>query len=105
MRLDDCTAAVLFDEQLHALDDPGLPHATFLAARRLFASRYDGPEFTLLRFENATDVTALEAVARDTGVPLRGLTSNRPIPPLFVTAGCYCRARTSTWPARRSHAG
>jgi hypothetical protein len=32
-----------------------------------------GPEFTLLRFDPATDVAALEAAARVRGVPLRVL--------------------------------
>jgi 2-polyprenyl-6-methoxyphenol hydroxylase-like FAD-dependent oxidoreductase len=38
-------------------------------------SLYDamGPEFTLLRFDSALDVTALQTAARNTGVPLRVL--------------------------------
>jgi hypothetical protein len=32
-----------------------------------------GPEFTLLRFDSALDVTALQTAARNTGVPLRVL--------------------------------
>ncbi|SDS66415.1 2-polyprenyl-6-methoxyphenol hydroxylase [Bradyrhizobium canariense] len=37
------------------------------------ASIYDamGPEFTLLRFDSAVDVTALQAAARERGVPLK----------------------------------
>ena len=43
-------------------------------------SLYDamGPEFTLLRFDAAVDVTALESAARDRGVPLRILDVSRP---------------------------
>ena len=43
-------------------------------------SLYDamGPEFTLLRFDAAVDVTALETAARDRGVPLRILDVSRP---------------------------
>jgi hypothetical protein len=39
------------------------------------SSLYDamGPEFTLLRFDPALDVAALEAAARSKGVPLRVL--------------------------------
>jgi hypothetical protein len=42
-------------------------------------SLYDamGPEFTLLRFDPATDVTALKAAARDKAVPLRVLDVGR----------------------------
>jgi len=42
-------------------------------------SLYDamGPEFTLLRFDPATDVTALRAAARDKAVPLRVLDVGR----------------------------
>jgi 2-polyprenyl-6-methoxyphenol hydroxylase-like FAD-dependent oxidoreductase len=48
-------------------------------------SLYDamGPEFTLLRFGPAADVTALEAAARDTGVPLRVLDIERPTTAMF----------------------
>ena len=43
-------------------------------------SLYDamGPEFTLLRFDAAVDVKALETAARDRGVPLRILDVSRP---------------------------
>jgi 2-polyprenyl-6-methoxyphenol hydroxylase-like FAD-dependent oxidoreductase len=43
-------------------------------------SLYDamGPEFTLLRFDSAVDVTALELAARDRGVPLKVLDFERP---------------------------
>jgi hypothetical protein len=37
-----------------------------------------GPEFTLLRFDSAVDVAALELAARETGVPLRVLDVERP---------------------------
>jgi 2-polyprenyl-6-methoxyphenol hydroxylase-like FAD-dependent oxidoreductase len=44
------------------------------------ASLYDamGPEFTLLRFDPAVDVTALEAAARKRGVPLKLLEATQP---------------------------
>jgi 2-polyprenyl-6-methoxyphenol hydroxylase-like FAD-dependent oxidoreductase len=44
------------------------------------ASLYDamGPEFTLLRFDPAADVTALEAAARKRGVPLKLLEVTQP---------------------------
>jgi 2-polyprenyl-6-methoxyphenol hydroxylase-like FAD-dependent oxidoreductase len=44
-------------------------------------SLYDamGPEFTLLRFDSAADVAALEAAARHRGVPLRVLDIGRPM--------------------------
>jgi hypothetical protein len=44
------------------------------------SSLYDamGPEFTLLRFESAVDVAALELAARDRGVPLKLLDVERP---------------------------
>src|SRR5258707_12882023 len=44
------------------------------------SSLYDamGPEFTLLRFDPAADVTALEAAARSRGVPLKVLDLERP---------------------------
>jgi 2-polyprenyl-6-methoxyphenol hydroxylase-like FAD-dependent oxidoreductase len=43
-------------------------------------SLYDamGPEFTLLRFDSAVDVAALELAARDRGVPLKVLDVERP---------------------------
>ena len=43
-------------------------------------SLYDamGPEFTLLRFDSAVDVAALELAARDRGVPLKALNVERP---------------------------
>ena len=43
-------------------------------------SLYDamGPEFTLLRFDSAVDVTALELAARDRDVPLKVLDVERP---------------------------
>jgi hypothetical protein len=48
-------------------------------------SLYDamGPEFTLLRFDSAVDVAALEAVARRRGVPLRLLDVERPATGIF----------------------
>ena len=43
-------------------------------------SLYDamGPEFTLLRFDSATEVAALELAARARGVPLKVLDLERP---------------------------
>jgi 2-polyprenyl-6-methoxyphenol hydroxylase-like FAD-dependent oxidoreductase len=43
-------------------------------------SLYDlmGPEFTLLRFDSAMDVTALESAARNRGVPMKVLDIERP---------------------------
>jgi 2-polyprenyl-6-methoxyphenol hydroxylase-like FAD-dependent oxidoreductase len=48
--------------------------------RRDGSSLYDamGPEFTLLRFDGAADVAALESAARHRGVPLRVLDVERP---------------------------
>jgi FAD binding domain-containing protein/aromatic ring hydroxylase-like protein len=48
-------------------------------------SLYDamGPEFTLLRFDPAVDVAALELAARDRGVPLRVLDLERPTTAMF----------------------
>jgi 2-polyprenyl-6-methoxyphenol hydroxylase-like FAD-dependent oxidoreductase len=52
-------------------------------------SLYDamGPEFTLLRFDPAVDVAALEAAARDKGVPLRVLDIERPTTAIFYGEG------------------
>jgi len=52
-------------------------------------SLYDamGPEFTLLRFDPAIDVAALEAAARDRGVPLRVLDVERPTTAIFYGEG------------------
>jgi hypothetical protein len=48
-------------------------------------SLYDamGPEFTLLRFDPAVDVAALEAAARNRGVPLKVLDIERPADAVF----------------------
>jgi hypothetical protein len=52
-------------------------------------SLYDamGPEFTLLRFDAAVDVTALELAARNRGVPLRVLDVARPADAVFDGSG------------------
>jgi 2-polyprenyl-6-methoxyphenol hydroxylase-like FAD-dependent oxidoreductase len=49
------------------------------------SSLYDamGPEFTLLRFDRAADVSALEAAARHRGMPLKILDINRPDTAVF----------------------
>ena len=49
------------------------------------SSLYDamGPEFTLLRFDGDADVTALEATARDRGLPLKLLDVEQPDPVTF----------------------
>jgi hypothetical protein len=46
-----------------------------------------GPEFTLLRFDPATDVAALEAAARHRGVPLKVLDIGRPSAAIFYGDG------------------
>jgi len=53
------------------------------------SSLYDamGPEFTLLRFDRAVDVAALEAAARIRGVPLRILDIERPKTASFYGGG------------------
>jgi hypothetical protein len=53
------------------------------------SSLYDamGPEFTLLRFEPAADVTALEAAARRRNVPLKVLDIDRPDTAIFNGGG------------------
>ena len=53
------------------------------------SSLYDamGPEFTLLRFDRAVDVAALEAAARTRGVPLRILDIERPKTASFYGGG------------------
>jgi 2-polyprenyl-6-methoxyphenol hydroxylase-like FAD-dependent oxidoreductase len=52
-------------------------------------SLYDamGPEFTLLRFGSAVDVTALEIAARNRGVPLKVLDVARPRAATFYSSG------------------
>src|SRR5260370_18570360 len=52
-------------------------------------SLYDamGPEFTLLRFDPALDVVALEAAARNRGVPLKILDIEPPCPAIFYGGG------------------
>ena len=69
-------------------------------------SLYDamGPEFTLLRFDPAVDVAALEAAARLRGVPLKILDIERPDSAMsdghaisMATNWC-CPGRTSMWP-------
>jgi hypothetical protein len=45
------------------------PHLRFRDGRSLYDAI--GPEFTLLRFDPATDVAALEAAARQSGLPLK----------------------------------
>jgi 2-polyprenyl-6-methoxyphenol hydroxylase-like FAD-dependent oxidoreductase len=54
-------------------------------------SLYDamGPEFTLLRFDSALDVTALQIAARNKQVPLRVLD----VGPREACQGAYCEAR------------
>ena len=49
------------------------------------SSLYDamGPEFTLLRFDADADVTALEAAARDRGLPLKVLDVEQPETVIF----------------------
>jgi hypothetical protein len=42
-----------------------------------------GPEFTLLRFDSAVDVTALECAARRRATPLKILHVERPDPAIF----------------------
>jgi 2-polyprenyl-6-methoxyphenol hydroxylase-like FAD-dependent oxidoreductase len=53
------------------------------------SSLYDamGPEFTLLRFDSALDVAALEAAARTRGVPLKVLDVERPAAATFYGGG------------------
>src|SRR6202165_3986217 len=53
------------------------------------SSLYDamGPEFTLLRFDPAVDVVALEAAARNRGVPLKILDTEPPCPAIFYGGG------------------
>jgi hypothetical protein len=46
-----------------------------------------GPEFTLLRFDSAVDVAALEAAARNRGVPLKVLDVERPTAAIFYGGG------------------
>ena len=69
-------------------------------------SLYDamGPEFTLLRFDPAADVAALETAARTRGVPLKVLDvepvldiENQALPFLMAADWC-CRGRTNMWP-------
>jgi 2-polyprenyl-6-methoxyphenol hydroxylase-like FAD-dependent oxidoreductase len=52
-------------------------------------SLYDamGPEFTLLRFDSAVDVAALEAAARTRGVPLKVLDVEKPATATFYGGG------------------
>jgi hypothetical protein len=52
-------------------------------------SLYDamGPEFTLLRFDPALDVVALEAAARNRGVPLKILDIEPPCTAIFYGGG------------------
>jgi hypothetical protein len=52
-------------------------------------SLYDamGPEFTLLRFDAALDVVALEAAARNRGVPLKILDIEPPCTAIFYGGG------------------
>lgn len=56
-----------------------------------------GPEFTLLRFNSAADVAALELAARDRGVPLKVVDVERPTAANSITGWCCC-GRTSMWP-------
>jgi hypothetical protein len=53
------------------------------------SSLYDamGPEFTLLRFDPAIDVAALERAARDRGVPLKVLDVEPPSTAIFYGGG------------------
>jgi 2-polyprenyl-6-methoxyphenol hydroxylase-like FAD-dependent oxidoreductase len=57
------------------------PHLRCPDGRSLYDAM--GPEFTLLRFDPAVDVEALEAAARDRGVPLRVLDIERPTTAIF----------------------
>jgi hypothetical protein len=53
------------------------------------SSLYDamGPEFTLLRFDPAVNVAALETAARNRGVPLKVLDIERPSAATFYGSG------------------
>jgi hypothetical protein len=53
------------------------------------SSIYDamGPEFTLLRFDPALDVTALSDAAREAGVPLRVVDASKPPPAAYGQGG------------------
>jgi|SRR5258706_1698966 hypothetical protein len=53
------------------------------------SSLYDimGPEFTLLSFDPAVDVAALEAAARNRGVPLKIVDVVRPMTAIFYGGG------------------
>ena len=46
-----------------------------------------GPEFTLLRFDSAVNVAALETAARNRGVPLKVLDIERPSAATFYGSG------------------
>jgi 2-polyprenyl-6-methoxyphenol hydroxylase-like FAD-dependent oxidoreductase len=68
-------------------DAPGCrtPHLWCGDGRSLYDAM--GPEFTLLRFDHAVDVTALESAARSRGVPLRVLDIARPQTATFYGGG------------------
>jgi hypothetical protein len=61
------------------------PHLRFQNGHSLYDAM--GPEFTLLRFDPAVDVTALELAARKRGVPLRVLDVERPTTAMFYGEG------------------
>jgi hypothetical protein len=46
-----------------------------------------GPEFTLLKFDAAAEVAALEAAARNRGVPLKVVEIERPTTAIFCGGG------------------
>jgi 2-polyprenyl-6-methoxyphenol hydroxylase-like FAD-dependent oxidoreductase len=68
-------------------DVPGCrtPHLWCGDGRSLYDAM--GPEFTLLRFDRAVDVTALESAARSRGVPLRVLDMAKPRTATFYGGG------------------
>jgi 2-polyprenyl-6-methoxyphenol hydroxylase-like FAD-dependent oxidoreductase len=68
-------------------DVPGCrtPHLWCEDGRSLYDAM--GPEFTLLRFDGAVDVTELEAAARGRGVPLRVLDMAKPRTATFYGGG------------------
>jgi len=63
------------------------PHLWCADGRSLYDAM--GPEFTLLRFDSAVDVAALEAAARHRGVPLKVLDVERPKSAIFYGGGLY----------------
>jgi 2-polyprenyl-6-methoxyphenol hydroxylase-like FAD-dependent oxidoreductase len=57
------------------------PHLWCRDGRSLYDAM--GPEFTLLRFDSAVDVSTLEAAARNRGVPLKVIEIERPAAAMF----------------------